>query len=698
MPGGFLEAVRKANRPRPPENSIALRVAVLAAVMAGVAALVSEQAVSMSMGVYVGTLLPVAYWVSWRRRAKNNWHIKIALTFAALAGLMRFMGDVRLIATLDEARFPLASLFLWVQVVHSFDLPSRKDLQFSLGSSLALMAVAGSISQQTTFAFFIAIYLVTAIGALVLAHRSEIEERSVASARLHAGAKTRRSIPALSEITRAVAVTALAGVTVFLVLPQPRAVSSLSLPFSVGSGVGIPSAGSVVNPGFFGSPDSRSSGSSYYAFGERLDLRVRGDLQDDIVMRVRSSAPAMWRGLIFDEYDGTGWTAPDKDPISIPGEPPISYPLQFRSLGPRTLLSQTFYIEAEQPSVIFAGGQPDSIWYEGSLSVDALGGLKTGSTLTEGTVYSVVSTRGAAREGELRRTYGPMSPTLERYLQLPESVPERVYDLARQITRGATTDYDRVKAVEDYLREHYRYRIDSPVPPLGQDAVDHFLFDAEVGFCEQFASSMAVMLRTLGIPARVVAGYTTGQRNPLTGYFEVRGTDAHTWVEVWFPQVGWYEFDPTFNVPPAHVDLGEMIPLVRVLHVIAEKLSGAGALAEYVLRFAVLPAVVGLGLAVAMFLRRRQHAQRGDGASVTATGVVTRAWLRLEAALAAAGRPRRRSETAAEVLRRIGRDGSDEARALETFERECYAVSAPPRAEAEKAAVTLSRLARETAG
>ncbi|MFN2491136.1 MAG: transglutaminase family protein [Actinomycetota bacterium] len=147
-------------------------------------------------------------------------------------------------------------------------------------------------------------------------------------------------------------------------------------------------------------------------------------------------------------------------------------------------------------------------------------------------------------------------------------------DLARAATRDATNDFDRVLAIESYLRRNFRYTIDSPVPPPGRDAVDHFLFDAKVGFCEQFASATTVMLRSLGIPARVAAGYAVGDRNPFTGLYDVRASDAHTWVEVWFPDgLGWDEFDPTFEVPPARTDVADVLPLARALAFAADQLD-----------------------------------------------------------------------------------------------------------------------------
>ena len=117
-------------------------------------------------------------------------------------------------------------------------------------------------------------------------------------------------------------------------------------------------------------------------------------------------------------------------------------------------------------------------------------------------------------------------------------------DLAERITADATTEYDRVEAVQSWLRRNTEYDLDVPRDPPGVDAVDHFLFVTRTGFCEQIASSLAIMLRTLGIPTRLVTGYGPGERNPLTGYFEVKQSDAHAWVEVFYPGIGWVAVRP----------------------------------------------------------------------------------------------------------------------------------------------------------
>ncbi|WP_445613406.1 DUF4129 domain-containing transglutaminase family protein [Geobacillus sp. YF-1] len=139
---------------------------------------------------------------------------------------------------------------------------------------------------------------------------------------------------------------------------------------------------------------------------------------------------------------------------------------------------------------------------------------------------------------------------LKRYTQLPKTLPQRVRDLAKQITAGEKTAYDQVKAIEQYFQQSgYVYETKNvAVPGENEDYVDQFLFETKQGYCDNFSTSMVVLVRTLGIPARWVKGYVSGR---LVGeqngdfLYEVRNNDAHSWVEVYFEGVGWVPFEPT---------------------------------------------------------------------------------------------------------------------------------------------------------
>ncbi|MCS6801262.1 MAG: transglutaminase domain-containing protein [Chloroflexota bacterium] len=164
--------------------------------------------------------------------------------------------------------------------------------------------------------------------------------------------------------------------------------------------------------------------------------------------------------------------------------------------------------------------------------------------------YSVVSSVSIASERELRNASTDYPGWItERYLQLPPNVPERVRRLAQELTAGATNPYDKATRIQDYLRS-FRYNENIEAPPPSVDPVEHFLFTMREGYCDYFATAMVVMLRSLGIPARISAGYFTGEFDSNRGYYLVREANTHAWPEVFFPDYGWIEFEPTPSRPP----------------------------------------------------------------------------------------------------------------------------------------------------
>jgi protein-glutamine gamma-glutamyltransferase len=686
----LIGAVTRANRTLVPEDSVPLRLATLAAVMTGVGALAAEAVVDARTAAAALVLLPVAHYVSWRRRQHDNWYMKAAIAIGAIVALVRFFGGFDDVDTFDAIRYPLAEVFLWVQLLHSFDVPQRRDLGFSLGSSLVLMATAASVSQDLTYGAIALVYFLFATAAIVLSNRSVMRQRATA---VPIPRRRRRRFLSAGKTG---AVTGAFAIVAFSLIPQQSAPHSFSLPFSLGGGLGLPASNGIANPGFPGEVAARSSAGSYFGVSDEMDLRVRGELSDELVMRVRASAPAMWRGAVFDTYNGTSWTGDQGDPSSLNGTPPYAYPAKFKDLGPRQVVSQTFYLELDQPSVLYSAVQPESIWFDGGVNVDSLGGLRTDGTVPGGTVYSVVSTRGAATARRLSATEVPdVSENLRRYLQLPAGLPDRVGALATRVTNGASTTYDKVIAIDRFLRRNYRYSIDSPVPPPGRDAVDHFLFDARIGFCEQFASSMAVMLRTLNVPARVATGFTPGSRNPFTGYYEVRASDAHAWVEVYFDGLGWYEFDPTFDVPPARQSAADLFPIARALRVVAAFLKDLVPHESPAALVAGVASLTAFAWTAVTFRRRRRRSPWPPRSTLMPiAGPVGRAWLRFEAAAARRGFERSPPETAGEFARRLGYADAGFGRAVQALEAESYADVPPAPPDAAVAVAEFDAAAR----
>ena len=329
---------------------------------------------------------------------------------------------------------------------------------------------------------------------------------------------------------------------------------------------GVPEFTDLAYPGFSSSVDLRLA---------RAALGRRGHARS-LLTGSRS------RGLAYDTFDGMRWTTSDDRVAAVGRSGEVFEPgIEGAGLVPTRRVLATFYVESDLPNVVFGPLRQDEVYFPASqLAVDAYGSIRSPILLENGLVYSVISEISAPSPALLRASDTASlvlrrPEALRQYLQLPAALPDRVTRLAAQITAGAATRYDAVAAVESWLHANTEYNLDiAPYPP-GVDAVDYFLFESREGFCEHIASAMAVLLRAAGIPTRFVTGFGPGDRNPFTGYWEVRASDAHAWVEVFYQGVGWIPYDPTFGVPPADVGVADRLVAPEVLRAVGRFLSAA---------------------------------------------------------------------------------------------------------------------------
>jgi len=286
-------------------------------------------------------------------------------------------------------------------------------------------------------------------------------------------------------------------------------------------------------------------------FGRTLALTGQRNLGDELVMEVRSPEGRYWQAIVYDQYSGTAFQSSETQRVSVnPGES-----IARSGYTNRSLITQTFYIYFPNNTQIFAAPQPMSIdepsWAE-NFSGDETALWTTLAPLTDGESYQVVSAVSQASIEQLRTAGEQYSvPIRERYLQLPDTLPSRVRVLARQIVTDAeaTNPYDQVAALELWLRVNIRYNDQINAPAPGQDGVDYVLFEKREGYCDYYASALAVMARSLGIPARIATGYAQGQFDSKRGLYQVHQFNAHTWAEVYFPDYGWIQFEPTASQP-----------------------------------------------------------------------------------------------------------------------------------------------------
>jgi transglutaminase-like putative cysteine protease len=224
------------------------------------------------------------------------------------------------------------------------------------------------------------------------------------------------------------------------------------------------------------------------------------------------------------------------------------------------LTTQTFFLEPLESPVLFAA--PRIVALQGDLPfvrVDSEGSVQSRRHDFERLIYKVISDTSEPRMDVLRNDNRPLSVSYYRYLQLPENLDPRIDRLATQIIleANASNRYDSAKAIESYLQRQFGYSLE--MKASGPDPLADFLFNVRTGHCEYFSTAMTVLLRTHGIPARVVNGFLPGEYNEASGAFTVRQSDAHSWVEVYFPETrSWVTFDPTPSagrVEPVHTGI-----------------------------------------------------------------------------------------------------------------------------------------------
>ncbi len=382
---------------------------------------------------------------------------------------------------------------------------------------------------------------------------------------------------------------------------------------------------------------------------DELDLTSRPRLSDSVVFTVDAAREDFWRGETFDQYTGASWTRSNDLRLVLPrigNDVPVT-PARYDDgarLGPE--FRQTFHIETGFTNIVFAAPSARVVQTDRLLAERPDGTVKVAGDDTsgfgKGAVYTVVSRAMPATQAMLRAATGPVPDAiLAQYAQPPEVTSERVRALGRQITAGAATTYDKVTAIEAWLGENTSYSLNAPLSPKGVDVVDDFLFRSRQGWCEQIASSLVVLARSAGIPARLVTGFVPGDRDALTGRFVVRERHAHAWAEVFFPGIGWQGFDPTASVPLAGnaSTNGSWLQSARD-HAVPLGLAAVAV----VLLVGFAPRLAGAA--------RRRRARRASWAAQTLH--------RLERAGRKAGRARAPSETPREYARALGEQLGDD--------------------------------------
>ncbi len=448
--------------------------------------------------------------------------------------------------SLFAALLAAVHLMLFAIVVRLYSASTTRDYLFLTLMAFTAILASAILTVDTAFLIFFFLFLVLAVSTFVGLEMWRSAQGAVAQP-IEAGTRAANRLHnALGMVSAGIALGSLAvGALIFLFLPRV--------------------AGGYMS-GFNLQPTLISG------FTDDVELGEIGEIKKSkvVVMRIRvdggldAGRGLHWRGIGLTTFDGKRWYNESHEPTTLTAGPEGWFRLRLGGAASRVagkFVQYTILLEPIASTALFFANEADSV--RGRFNGESSQGFQaprrsylledlTGSVLNpyhnfarlEYEARSLLPTPTPAGLRQAGSDYSASISTM--YLQLPTLDP-RIPALAKQITARAETPYDKTAAVEGYLRSHYGYTLDLTGPPP-KDPLAYFLFEKRAGHCEYFAAAMTVMLRSLGIPARYVNGFLTGEYNDVGRDFVVRASDAHSWVEVYFPSFGWLTFDPT---PPA---------------------------------------------------------------------------------------------------------------------------------------------------
>jgi transglutaminase-like putative cysteine protease len=502
---------------------------------------------------------------SWYRRRHGNVAVKFCIAIAMLLALATFL--LRLVSSANDTRLVLAELLIQLQVFHSFDLPRRKDLGYSIMIGLILIGVAATLSQTLMFAPLLLAFLAIAIPVLVLDYRSRL-------GLIPQGLKYISADLSLKRLAVFLLVIWGLGLAIFALLPRLPGYQLRNFPVSAPIEFeGQFDGGTIINPGYvregraipgFGSGSTGGDIQAgpgelnrdfYYGFNSRINQNLRGELVPKVVMRVRSQSPGFWRVMAFDRYIGQGWEVSRNQDHQVQTIERPAWSYRFNLPWSITLartreVIQSYTIVSDLPNLIPALYEPKELYFPSQqVAIDHEGALRSPIPLSEGLTYTVISEvpyRDRTILGQAPIDY-PSSIT-RYYLDVPQAIAQRVRQRTLEILATSPNPlndpYEQSLYLGQYLKQHYTVQPDLPFLQENEDLVEAFLFKYKGGYPDHFSTVLTMMLRSIDIPARLVVGFAAGEFNPFTGYYVVRNVDAFAMTEVYFNRYGWFTFNP----------------------------------------------------------------------------------------------------------------------------------------------------------
>jgi transglutaminase-like putative cysteine protease len=428
-------------------------------------------------------------------------------------------------------------LALFGVVVRTFSIRRERDY-ITLAILAFLMVLASAVlTVDSTFLFSFAAFILMAVATFVLMEMRQSGIVANIQARHSSDPHEHRHLAfALVRFMPALMLVILfCAATLFFVMPR-------------------------MSAGYLGGYSYGTDFSS--GFSDHVQLGQIGQIQQSntVVMHVQIDGDQgglydlHWRGVSLAKFDGHTWTNPS-DASSLSRRPDTSFALPSDGRPPRSYATTSLQREKLIHYKVLMEPIGTNVFFLAPWAFSLRGDYRLIAADSGGSVYdydfqhaitryeatSDIATPTATQLRSAGRSYP--AKVADLYLRLPEIDP-RVPRLASQITSSAKSDYDKAIVMENYLRTRFGYTLQLPQTEV-KDPIANFLFERKQGHCEYFASSMAVMLRTLGIPSRVVNGFRSDEFNDITGSYVVRAKDAHSWVEAYFPGYGWQTFDPT---------------------------------------------------------------------------------------------------------------------------------------------------------
>jgi transglutaminase-like putative cysteine protease len=501
---------------------LALRLVTYLLVCDGVAGLLLAGLIGVP-GAALVVLAMLGSW--WIERGRERGMVRAWMAWS-LVGAAAVAIAMDLIYLASSALDGMVHLLLFMILGRLIVRRSLRDLRDAGFLSFFLLVAASSATFSAGFFLVFVTFLLLATWMLMLHHVVAETERATAPGRQAATARV--------DLRGRLARVSLVGASVTFVIT--------GMLFVV-----IPRVGQAALP------LRTKLGRMVTGFSDRVELGAFGEIESDktVMMRVYvaddSLSPDLlpdlrWRGIVFDRFDGRTWAVGRSERVPLHRWPDGRFHLA-TPRGARPLFTQDIYLDPIGTDIIFAAPRAVRLRLpSGTVHVDDMGSLSVPS-LSDRLHYQVESELEAPPKLPAPATGPPLpAPARERYLQLPPLSP-RIARLAREATVGSRDPYETAVRLGQFLSTRYRYALAKP--ETSRDPLEEFLFTRGSGNCEYFAAAMAVMLRSLDIPARVVGGFQRGEWNPYGRYFMVRFSDAHAWVEAYFDGPGWVTFDPS---------------------------------------------------------------------------------------------------------------------------------------------------------